>query len=64
MIVCICNNVTSATIENAVSLGADSIDDVRKDTGAASCCGKCQFQVNRIIHDLTQNYKTEQECCG
>lgn len=51
MIACICNNVNSATIENAVEMGATSIDDVRESTGATSCCGKCQFKVNRIVQD-------------
>jgi len=51
MIVCICNNVNSATIKNTVERGACSVDDVKASTGAASCCGKCQFKVNALVQD-------------
>lgn len=49
MIVCICNNVNSETINAAIDMGATSVQTVRKATGAASCCGKCQFKVHRLI---------------
>jgi bacterioferritin-associated ferredoxin len=52
MIVCICNNVNSETISSAVDMGATTVQAVRKTTGAASCCGKCQFKV----HSLIQNH--------
>jgi len=32
-------------------MGATTVDAVREDTGAASCCGKCQFKVNRLVQD-------------
>lgn len=54
MIVCICNNVNSETIHNSIDNGADSIDAIRHETGAAGCCGKCQFKVNRILQDRQQ----------
>jgi len=47
MIVCVCNNVNSATIESAVEMGATTIDAVRETT----CAGKCQFKVNRVVQD-------------
>lgn len=53
MIVCVCNNVNSATIESSVEMGATSVDAVREATGATSCCGKCQFKVNRIVQNTT-----------
>lgn len=52
MIVCICNNVNSETINAAIDMGATSVQTVREATGAASCCGKCQFKV----HSLIQNH--------
>ena len=56
MIVCVCNNVNVATIEASIEMGATTVDAVREDTGAASCCGKCQFQVNRLVQDtLAEN---------
>jgi len=51
MIVCICNNVNSATINDAISMGATTVQVVREVTGAASCCGKCQFKVHRLIQN-------------
>lgn len=61
MIVCICNNVNSATIESAIELGASSVDDVKSATGAASCCGKCQFKVNRLVQDHVPAQRFEQQ---
>jgi bacterioferritin-associated ferredoxin len=51
MIICVCNNINSATIESSIEMGATTVDAVREDTGAASCCGKCQFKVNRLLQD-------------
>lgn len=51
VIVCICQNVNSTTIANAVADGASSLDAVREATGAGACCGKCQFKVNGLIQD-------------
>lgn len=51
MIICVCNNVNSASIESAIELGSTSLETVREATGAAACCGKCQFKVNRIVQD-------------
>ena len=51
MIVCICNNINSATIKTSIEQGATSVDAVKEATGAASCCGKCQFKVNRLVQD-------------
>jgi bacterioferritin-associated ferredoxin len=51
MIVCICNNVNSSTIKATVKRGACSVEDVKASTGAASCCGKCQFKVNALVQD-------------
>ncbi|MCX4189430.1 (2Fe-2S)-binding protein [Methylophaga sp. OBS3] len=56
MIICVCNNVNVQAIKNAVNDGADTLEKVRETTGAASCCGKCQFKVNRQLQQhLTQS---------
>lgn len=55
MIICVCNNVNVQAIKNAVNDGADTLEKVRETTGAAGCCGKCQFKVNRQLQQhLTQ----------
>jgi bacterioferritin-associated ferredoxin len=51
MIVCVCNNVNSETINSAIDMGATTIQTVREVTGAASCCGKCQFKVHSLINN-------------
>ena len=55
MIVCICNNVNSATIKSSIDMGATTVQAVREITKASSCCGKCQFKVNSLI----QNHVTD-----
>ena len=51
VIVCICKNINTSQIIESVKDGARSLDDVRAKTGASSCCGKCQFNVNRLLND-------------
>jgi len=51
MIVCICNNVNSEAINASIDDGANSLEAIREETGAAGCCGKCQFKVNRMLNE-------------
>jgi bacterioferritin-associated ferredoxin len=51
MIVCICNNVNSATIKSTLESGVTSLKGICEETGATSCCGKCKFKVNALIQD-------------
>ena len=41
MIVCVCNNISDREIRQAVDLGLSSMDELRRDLGVATCCGKC-----------------------
>jgi bacterioferritin-associated ferredoxin len=41
MIVCVCNNISDREIRQAVDLGLASMDELRRDLGVATCCGKC-----------------------
>ncbi|KGM07074.1 hypothetical protein LP43_1575 [Methylophaga thiooxydans] len=54
MIVCVCNNVNSEMIHTSIDDGARTVEAVRQDTGASDCCGKCQFKVNRMLHEREQ----------
>jgi len=54
MIVCICNNVNSETIHASIDDGARTVEAVREQTSASACCGKCQFKVNRMLHEREQ----------
>jgi bacterioferritin-associated ferredoxin len=49
MYICICNAVTEREIRGAVELGCDSIDDLRRDLGVASCCGKCLPEARKVL---------------
>lgn len=53
MIVCICNNVNTTHIVEAIDSGAHTIDAVREQTGAGDCCAKCVFQIHRLIQENT-----------
>lgn len=54
MIVCVCNNVNAKMIHSSIDDGARTVEAVREDTGASACCGKCQFKVNRMLHEREQ----------
>jgi bacterioferritin-associated ferredoxin len=49
MYICICNAVTEREIRGAVELGCSSIDDLRRDLGVASCCGKCLPDARKVL---------------
>uniref|UniRef100_I1XIV1 NAD(P)H-nitrite reductase n=1 Tax=Methylophaga nitratireducenticrescens TaxID=754476 RepID=I1XIV1_METNJ len=36
-------------IKASIDQGAVTLDAIRESTGAAACCGKCQFKVNRVL---------------
>jgi bacterioferritin-associated ferredoxin len=56
MIVCICHNVNSTTIDEAIDNGAQSVDAIRNQTCAGSGCGKCLFKVNRQLQDSQKDF--------
>ena len=51
MYICICNAVTDREIRGAVQLGCRSIDDLKRDLGVASCCGKCEPEACRVLKE-------------
>lgn len=50
-VVCSCNNVTRAAIEDAVDAGCSTPAEVTKQTKAGSACGSCKVQVKSIVED-------------
>ncbi|NRR31032.1 (2Fe-2S)-binding protein [Oxalobacteraceae bacterium] len=42
MIVCVCNNISDREIRQAVDLGLSSMEELKRDLGVATCCGKCE----------------------
>jgi bacterioferritin-associated ferredoxin len=46
---CICHAVTTAEVDAAVALGAKSVRQVRKATGAGSACGTCVKRLSCLL---------------
>lgn len=49
---CTCNSVPKMDIINAIMNGADSVEEVRKQTFAATGIGCCTQQIERLIECL------------
>jgi bacterioferritin-associated ferredoxin len=50
MYVCNCNAITDREIRAAASLGGVTFDDLRRDLGVATCCGKCEPAARALLH--------------
>jgi bacterioferritin-associated ferredoxin len=46
---CICHAVTTAEVDAAVALGATSVKQVRKATGAGAACGTCVKRLSCLL---------------
>ena len=49
MIVCVCNNISDREIRQAVDLGLSSMDELRRDLGVSTCCGKCAAYAEEVL---------------
>jgi bacterioferritin-associated ferredoxin len=49
MYVCNCNGITEHEILAAASLGCATFDDLQRDLGVATCCGKCEPQARALV---------------
>jgi bacterioferritin-associated ferredoxin len=49
MIVCVCNNISDREIRQAVDLGLSSMDELRRDLGVSTCCGKCETYAEQVL---------------
>ncbi len=47
--VCNCTGVTRGQIGDCISLGASSLEDVKRDTGASTVCGSCKVHINTLL---------------
>lgn len=48
-VVCTCLGVTNGMIKDAVEAGAITLEEVQEATGAATACGACTEDVERLI---------------
>lgn len=51
MIVCVCNNISDREIRQAVELGLTTMDELRRDLGVATCCGKCDSFAEDVLRE-------------
>ena len=47
--VCNCTGVTRGQVGDAIALGAATLDEVRRDTGASTVCGSCRIHVEALL---------------
>lgn len=48
-VVCYCLNITNGMIKDAVAAGASTLEEVQEATGAATICGACTDEVQRLV---------------
>lgn len=51
MYVCLCKGITDSQIKDAIYNGATSVNQLRKQLGVASQCGKCTSMTKQIVQD-------------
>ncbi len=51
MIVCVCNNISDREIRQAVDLGLNSMAELRRDLGVATCCGQCHSCAKDVLNE-------------
>lgn len=54
MIVCVCNNISDREIRQAVELGLNTIEELRRDLGVATCCGQCESCACEVLAEHQQ----------
>jgi bacterioferritin-associated ferredoxin len=58
-LVCLCNMVTSAEIEAALSAGACTTEGIQNKTGAGTNCGKCLVEIDTMVDEFNRNRKPD-----
>ena len=53
MYVCICNGITERDIQKAAADGATTLQDLCRELGIASGCGKCASCAHECLRDAT-----------
>lgn len=56
-VVCSCLNITNGMIKDAVDSGAVTLEEVQQKTGAASVCGACVDDVQRLIDYFAKEHE-------
>ncbi|MFT3849987.1 MAG: (2Fe-2S)-binding protein [Propionivibrio sp.] len=53
MYVCVCKAVTERQVRQAVSDGARSLKDLRRELGVTSDCGQCAVCARQCLREIT-----------
>ncbi|WP_040192072.1 (2Fe-2S)-binding protein [Clostridium culturomicium] len=53
--ICYCLNVNEDEIKQAISEGANSVDDIKEATGAGTACGACTKRIEKILIDSKES---------
>ncbi|MBP6654951.1 MAG: (2Fe-2S)-binding protein [Propionivibrio sp.] len=53
MYVCVCKAVTERQVRQAVSDGAHSLKDLRRELGVTSDCGQCAVCARQCLREIT-----------
>ena len=48
-VVCHCQNIDLKTINEAISTGCKTLEEIQSKTGAGTVCGACVDEINEII---------------
>ncbi len=48
--VCNCTGVTRGQIGDSIALGATTLEDVKRDTGASTVCGSCKVNIAELLN--------------
>lgn len=51
-IICHCKNVDYITIRKAMIAGARTLDEIKEMTGAATGCGRCASEIEKILSSV------------
>ena len=54
MYICVCRVVTRKVIEATIQAGARTVEEVGRQSGAGTECGKCQRNISKLIEIDTQ----------
>jgi len=58
-VICYCTNVTNGMVKEAVNSGARTLEEVQEITGAATVCGACMEDVQRLINEFVSEHADE-----
>lgn len=53
--ICYCLNVNEDEIKQAITDGANSVDDIKEATGAGTACGACIKRIEKILIESKEN---------